>query len=166
MLKDSIKKEFNKIYQDTFDDITKYVVCRCSNIDDAKDIVQNTYLGVINALKKDKKIDKSYIYKIAKNKISDYYRFRYKIRIESIYNDEDEEKVSSPSFEESLFKKYDVNRTWKLLKKKNPVVGKIFYLYYYCEYSIKKISKELNLTESNVKNHIYRTLKELNKEMN
>ena len=51
--------------------------------------------------------------------------------------------------------------TWNFLKKKKIVIGKIFYLYYYADMSIKKISESLDLTESNVKHYLYRTLNEL-----
>ena len=41
------------------------------------------------------------------------------------------------------------------------ILAKIMYLYYYEDFTIKQIADTLNLTESNVKNYIYRTLKEL-----
>lgn len=42
------------------------------------------------------------------------------------------------------------------------MIAKIFYLYYAEDITIKDIASELKLSESNVKNHLYRTLKELN----
>lgn len=57
--------------------------------------------------------------------------------------------------------KFDTELVWKYLKKKNNNIAKIIYLYYYEDFTIKEIANSLNLTESNVKNYIYRTLKEL-----
>ena len=57
--------------------------------------------------------------------------------------------------------KFDTELVWKYLKRKNQIIAKIIYLYYYEELTIKEIANILNLTESNVKNYIYRTLNEL-----
>ena len=54
---------------------------------------------------------------------------------------------------------------WNYLKKKNPDIQRIFYLYYNLDFTIKEISEELNLKESDVKNKLYRTLKELQKNL-
>lgn len=40
-------KIFDELYYETYQDILKYVVCNCSNIDNVKDIVQNIYLEVL-----------------------------------------------------------------------------------------------------------------------
>ena len=51
---------------------------------------------------------------------------------------------------------------WAYIKgKKNQDISKIFYLYYKLELSIKDISNELKVSESYIKNLLYRTLKEL-----
>lgn len=57
--------------------------------------------------------------------------------------------------------KFDTEVVWKYLKKKNEIISRIIYLYYYDGFTIKEIANCLNLTESNVKNYIYRTLKDL-----
>ena len=52
-------------------------------------------------------------------------------------------------------------------KKENPeIIQKVFFLYYYLGLSIKEIAEELNITESNVKHYIYRTLSELKEALN
>ena len=33
--------EFSKIYDETYNDVLRYVVCKCSNISDVEDIIQN-----------------------------------------------------------------------------------------------------------------------------
>ena len=37
--------KFEKIYADSYETISKYVVCNCSNIEDVKDIIQNITWG-------------------------------------------------------------------------------------------------------------------------
>ena len=65
------------------------------------------------------------------------------------------------NLEKSVMEKFDTELVWNYLKKKGGNVSKIMYLYYYEDFTIKQIADTLNLTESNVKNYIYRTLKEL-----
>ena len=82
-----------------------------------------------------------------------------------LYNEEIStiDNVSSDyNLEESIFMKYDVDLVWKLISKKPVVVSKVIYLYYYEGYTIKEISSILNISESNVKHYIYRTINELN----
>lgn len=118
-------------------------------------------------MKKGKEVNLEYIYGIAKNKIRDYYRFSYKKRIMSLFSKHHDDLevidtlLDDSNLERDVMLKCSSEQVWDYLKKKSVIISKIFYLYYYLELSIKEISVELNLTESNVKNHIYRTLKEL-----
>lgn len=63
--------------------------------------------------------------------------------------------------EEKFIKKEDLKFIWNYLKRKKVIIFKIFYLYYYTDMNIKDIGIELNISESNVKHYLYRTLKEL-----
>ena len=155
--------KFDKLYNETHRDILKYIVLNCYNLEDAKDILQSTYLEVYKKI--DVVNDKKYIVGIAKNKIKRFYRFKYKIKNMFLYNEEISTIDNVPSdynLEESIFMKYDVDLVWKLISKKPAVVSKVIYLYYYEGYTIKEISSILNISESNVKHYIYRTINELN----
>lgn len=159
--------KFNKIYNDTYQDIVKYVVCSCKKIDDVSDIVQNIYLEVLKTLKK-KEIDKNYLMGIAKHKIKDYYRFRYRKKEISIDKEDDDnitfyDKIPSDiDISNSFIISSDIDKVWKYLKRKSILISKIFYLYYYMEYKIREIAVILNISEVNVKHYLYRTLSELN----
>ena len=153
---------FNKIYEDTYAEITKYVVLNVTNINDVADIVQNIYVGVYKSILKNKDINKAYIWGIVKKKIKDYYRFSYKYHLNTIYK-ENMDLIEDKDIKLDMSLKYDITLVWKYLRKKKVIIAKIFYLYYMEEMKIKDIAVLLNLTESNVKHYIYRTLKELNK---
>lgn len=159
--------KFNKIYNNTYQDIVKYVVCSCKKIDDVSDIVQNIYLEVLKTLKK-KEIDKNYLMGIAKHKIKDYYRFRYRKKEISIDKEEDDnitfyDKIPSDiDISNSFIISSDIDKVWKYLKRKSILISKIFYLYYYMGYKIREIAEILNISEVNVKHYLYRTLSELN----
>ncbi len=164
MINQETLKEFNSLYQKTYNDVLKYIVCKCSNIADAEDILQNVYVEVYKKLFRGAL--SKFGGKITKNKVKDYYRFRYKNKIISFFERDDNAFIdaipSDVDIEKSMFLKYDTECVWKYLKKKKAIVAKIFYLYFHLELTIKEISTELEVTESNVKYYLYRTLKELN----
>ena len=170
MLDQEALKIFEKLYEETYQEILRYIVCKCSNIEDVKDILQTVYLEVLKKLEKDisLKITKQYILGIAKNKINEYYRFNYKAKIISLFEKKDNQEIEISEtipdefdLQTYLTNKNDVEIIWNFLKKKKVIIFKIFYLYYYSDYKIKDIANTLNISEANVKNYLYRTLKEL-----
>ncbi len=168
MIDQETLKTFDILYYESYNEVLKYVICNCSNIQDIKDIVQNVYLEVIKKIKKESKvkITKQYIMGIAKNKVIDYYRFNYKNKIVSLFSNKEgiellDQIPSDYDLEDHFIKETDLKIVWEYLKKKKVIISKIFYLYYYEDYEIKEIAKVLNISESNVKNNLYRTLKEL-----
>ena len=168
MIDQETLKTFDILYYESYNEVLKYVICNCSNIQDIKDIVQNVYLEVIKKIKKESKvkITKQYIMGIAKNKVIDYYRFIYKNKLVSLFSNQEGTELldqipSDYDLEDHFIKETDLKIVWEYLKKKKVIISKIFYLYYYEDYEIKEIAKVLNISESNVKNNLYRTLKEL-----
>ena len=152
--------KFQEVYDTTYDDILKYVVCNVSSIQDVSDIIQEIYLAVYKKIKKD--ITKEYVLGIAKHKIKDYYRFRYKHK-DHIFDSEFIDEVPDHiNLLELVIYKDQIDLVWNYLNNKKVIVGKIFFLYYYKNYSIKEIANILNITESNVKHYLYRTLQEIN----
>ena len=169
MASQSNLNKFNKIYDETYSDVLRYIIIKCHDINDANDIIQEVYLEFWRILNKKELVDsniKSFIIGIAINKIKKHYTIIQRIKsiIASNKNDYNEiEKVKSNiDIEELIIKKVDWDNAWNYIKlKKNKDVAKIFYLYYVLELSIKDISRELNVGESYVKNIIFRTIKEL-----
>ena len=159
---------FDKLYNESYPNVLKYVICNCSNVEDIKDIVQNVYLELLKILQKDKSFNKgnTYILGITKNKVNEYYRFNYKAKIVSLFSKKDDFLLldsipDNVDLEEEFIKKEDLKFIWNYLKRKKVIIFKIFYLYYYTDMNIKDIGIELNISESNVKHYLYRTLKEL-----
>lgn len=162
-------KQFNKIYDDTYNKVLKYIICKCSNIEDVNDIIQETYLEVYKSLIKEKNIDNfdNYIIGIAKNKIKKHYSIFYKIKTISLFESKDDNIElldnieSNVNIEQIVLNTSNKEFIWNYLKKKKIIIQRIFYLYYELNLKIKEISKELKVSESYVKNSLYRTLKEL-----
>ena len=91
------------------------------------------------------------------------------MKIVSLFNSKDKEDSnimeSIPTnidIEKSSILKEDITFIWNYLSKKKVIVSKVFYLYFYLGYSLSEIASELNVSESNVKNYLYRTINELN----
>ena len=164
-------KKFNRIYNETYDDILKYIIIKCHNISDVNDIIQEVYLEfwkIINKKNLEESNIKNYLIGIAINKIKKHYTLIQRIKTISLFskNEQGSELIDSIkdnlNLDSLIIKNDEWSIIWKYLKvKKNQDIPKIFYLYYVLNLSIKNISKELNKSESYVKNNLYRTLKEL-----
>lgn len=163
--------KFNEIYDKTHLDLLKYVIIKCHNINDTKDIMQETYLELWNIINKKKLSDiniKSYLICIANNKIKKHYTLLQKLKTVSLFetNDKDIELIDTIEdgidINDIIIKEDNWNTIWKYIKsKKNQDIPKVFYLYYKLELSIKEISNQLKSSESYIKHLICRTLKEL-----
>ena len=86
-----ILKEFEKTYQKTYHTTLKYIICKCSNLDDVNDIVQETYVEFYKKLKENSKIKEkqAFIIGIARNKIMKYIDNKCKIKTVPIFQEND-----------------------------------------------------------------------------
>ena len=167
-------KVFIKIYDETYNNLCKYVVLKCGNAVDVPDIVQNTYMLFYRALTKKHKIEKpkEYLFKIAKNEINKFYAVKEKrLREVPVFSDNlDDEQVATMDLEELLAAEFAADRNielsdvWSYIEQQDALTIKIFVLYFRFDEKITDISKELNISESNVKNRLYRTIKRIQKE--
>ncbi len=159
-------KNFEQIYNKTYKNVLKYIISHCNKLDDVNDIIQDTYTEFYKKLKKNKNFilenEQSFIIGISKNVLKRYYRFKYQ-DIKNIVDIENEkiEIESNVDIELQFITKENVNKVWEMIKRKDIRIVKIFYLHYGLDIKIIDIAKELNLSESAVKNYIYRTIKEL-----
>lgn len=162
-------KDFEKIYNLTYNQTLKYIICKCSNIDDVNDIIQDTYVELYNILKRKGTImldnTTSYIIGIAKKKLLKHYGILYKLKKFSLWNDEDTylDIPSEFDLEDEILTRLNAKKVLEYIRKKDIMVIKVFYLYYYLDLKISQIATALALSESNVKNILYRTIKDIKK---
>lgn len=162
-------KQFEEIYQATYDRTLKYIICKCNNLEDVNDLIQETYVELYRNIQKGKiKIEniEAYIIGIAHNRIKRYYGKKQKNKVITIPFKEEKAEAndkwtSDIDLEKDIVTKENVEKVWEYLKNKDMLTAKIFYLHYVIDNKIADISKELEISESKVKNHLYRTLKEL-----
>lgn len=149
-----------------------YIVCKCSNIDDINDLVQETYAELYKILKKKEYIvlenPQNYIIGIAKKRIQRHYGILYKLNTLPMYNHandlEFEQDISDNiDIEAEIIEKLNAEKVWNFVKTKNIETFKVFYLYFYSDLKLSQIAEELNISKSNVKNLLYRTIKDIKK---
>lgn len=156
-------ENFEEIYNDTYERTLRYIICNCFNIDDVNDLLQETYLELYKLLQRKKKIELdnyyNYIIGIAKIRIKRHYGKSNKSSF--VIENNEIEIPDNIDIEADTITKLNAEKVWKFIKQKDITVVKVFYLYYYTELKIFQIAEELKLTESNVKNFLYRTIKEI-----
>lgn len=169
MANQSNLEKFNEIYENTYQSVLHYVVCKCANLSDVNDIVQEVYIEVYKKIITKHKIKntKAYVIGIAKHKIYQYYGYLYKFKTISLFSKEKndieliDKIVDETDIKQLVFNKCDLEAAWNYLKTKSSNIQKIFYLYYHAQLTIKEIAHTLSVKESYVKNCLYRTLNEL-----
>lgn len=164
------KETFEFLYNNTYNNVLKYTICHCRNLDDVNDIIQEIYTDLYKTIVNKKYINlenvESYIIGIAKNKIKRHYTSKKEDALMQIENEKMEQFSDNEiDIEKDLITKDNVLQVWKYLKNKSELTTKIFYLYYVMELPIRTIANDMKITESNVKNHLYRTLKELKEKL-
>lgn len=163
---------FEDIYNQTYHKVLQYIVCKCKNLDDVNELIQDTYVELYKTLYTKRSIktqdENAYVIGIAKNIIKKYYKNHYKekLNIISISKDREEDDIQIPDdfdLEADIINNENIEEIWNYLNDKNVTIAKIFYLYYAVGLKISEISQELKIKESTIKNYLYRTLKELKK---
>ncbi len=167
---------FNNIYDSTNKKVLAYITAKCGNTSDISDIFQETYMELYAVLVKKGtnyvKNSEAFVIKIAKQKIFRYYSLsqRLKSMVPMInINEEGEEfniadlEIDSFSVDKIVSEKMLIAQVNQFLSTKPVDIRKIFYLFYYMNMPISEIALLLSMSESNVKNKLYRTIKELRK---
>ena len=170
----NIASRFEEIHNSTYKATVAFITAKCKNTADISDILQETYMELYKVLiKRGAEYitnEKAFVLRIAKHKVALHYSLMEKLRIFVSMNaiSEDEEEVDLSNFEVNAFtmEDYVVNqilleKARQFVQSKSDDIKKVFYLFYDAGLSIPEIAKSLSMSESNVKNKLYRTIKEL-----
>lgn len=168
-MKQTKEEILQQVYNDTYESILRYVIAKCNNIDDAKDILQNVYFNFYKALEK-REIENytKYLFGIAKNEIYKTYGVLgiiknnlpiFSLTATELEFNKDDALIVNEDFDINLL----CDEIYTYLQKGDKLIWRIFILHFKCDMKIKDISSTLNISESTVKNKLYRTIKELKK---
>ena len=97
-------EKFDEVYNESYRDISRYVVVSSNNIGDVQDILQNIYLEVYKNIGKVK--DKNYVFGIAKNVMKKYYRFKFMKKSDEVLYDNISDNIN---LEKSVMEKFDTD---------------------------------------------------------
>ena len=170
---------FDEIYNSTNKTVLTFITAKCGRVADINDIFQDTYLELYQLLNKRGADyvtnEKALVLRIAKRKVAKYYSLmeRLKIFVSITTTNEDGEEIELPELEADTFltEDFTINQMMfetvrKAIEQKPETVKKVFYLFYDVGLTIPEIAKELSISESSVKNNLYRTIKELRNLLN
>ncbi|SFC32121.1 RNA polymerase sigma factor [Clostridium uliginosum] len=173
MEQNNIEEVLTDIYNITYDDVLRYVVSKCRSSSDIADLMQNIYLNFYKALKNKREIlePKKYLIRIARNEIYKHYGIlKMAQNYVPVFSSDDEMEFQrfecNLKIESDYESKLLCKEIWNYLEKKDLLTFKIFILYFKNDLKIKDIGKSLNISESTVKNRLYRTMNEMNNEFN
>ncbi len=162
---------FNKVYDETINSLTKYVISKCGNILDAEDILQNIYARFYQRILKKGYSDidspEAFLVSIAKFEFKSYYASKKKASVTESFSDytdeqmvliENEMSKTQKNFDDVLCNKLLAREIFEDIATTDEVTGKIFYLYFVCDMRLADIAEALNMNLSAVKNKLYRTI--------
>lgn len=106
---------------------------------------------------------KTWLYKIASNKIIDSYRSTYYKYVTVVENIEEDSLIYESGLEESLEMKEDVNEILDIVNTFNTNHQQIFRLKVFGDMTFSEIGSLLEISESTVKTRYYSTIKKIKK---
>lgn len=163
---------FNSTYDEMYDKVLAYIVKKCNNLDYVEDIAQETFGEFYKLLEsrgvKYIKNRNAIVFRIAKTKVFKYYSLRDKLKKIVPLKKTDKEgseydyiQVENYDIEDKIVNESLLKEIWSIIKSMPVTVQKVFVLHYYFDKTIKEVAEELNLTESNVKHKLYRTIEKI-----
>ena len=163
-----VSLHFNSVYDEYFDEIRRFTAIRCSDPDTLTDLLQEIWFEYYKTVAKKgtdyAKEPIALLYKIARRKTARFFSLKRKLMKIIPLNDEEGE-ILLPDIqtdaEEKALSSIEAERIWEFLSSYPAETRKIIYLYFYEDISLPEISRATGLSLSNVKNKLYRTLKEL-----
>lgn len=162
---------FRDIYSACFRDITRYAVVRCRTLSDVEDLVQDTFLALYRQLAAGKNIrdPRAYLYRVCDRELARRYQANQReARNVPLFSEADgfpEEELEAsqemPAFASAAEKRELLLRVFDDITAMPPETAKCFTLFYMYDMPLRQIAAALGLSESDVKNRIYRSRKKL-----
>ncbi len=167
----SHEEYFNRVYEQTNKSVSRYVVSKCGDFQDAEDIIQNIYTRFYRRITQkgyeDIESPEAFLINIAKFECRTYFSGKKKndkVTSFSDYTEEEmvkiEEEMSRPQkrLEDVMADKLLAKQIFDDIMKSDKLTGQIFYLYFACDMKLEDIAEQLEISLSTVKNKLYRTI--------
>jgi RNA polymerase sigma-70 factor (ECF subfamily) len=159
----------NQLIDHFQNDIFRYVYYRVNSQADAEDLTQDIFIQVIKRIHtvKDHTLFKAWLYKIARNRIVDFFRKKRILFFMGTTNDiesENREQVEKDSFEAEVHQKEFTMHLKTLSNVLSRWEKEIFLMRFIDDLDIKEIAQALGKNENTVKTHLYRALQKFKKD--
>ena len=149
--------------------IYRMIFYRTRSAMDAEDLTQDVMLKAYKNIRHLKSSDvfRSWLYRIAMNRVKDYYR---KKQFRSLFGagstdeegfHETAEMAVAPEVEGGLSKKDFWRQISRMLTRLSALEKEVFLLRFFDQLTIKEISAALHKSESSIKTHLYRALRKV-----
>ncbi len=174
--KTDINSYFNSVYDDTIKSVTRFIVSKCGNFEDAEDMVQNVYTRFYQRISQkgyeDIESPEAFLINIAKFECKTYFSVKKKNEKVSSFADYSEEEMinieaemSKPqkSLEDIMCNKLLAKKIFDDIVNTDEMTGQIFYLHFVCDMKLEDVATSLDVKLSTVKNKLYRTIERLRK---
>lgn len=160
--KESKTQNFISVYKNHIDEIYQYVLLRTGfDVPLAEDITQDIFLDVFKGLRSFKGLcsERTWIFKIAKNKLFDYYRKQYSQKAEILaLDDQMADELSDPkqSIEEHLQVTFESQQVRECLSQLPQQYRILLLLKYVEEISVKEIAQIIDKSPKSVESMLQR----------
>lgn len=159
----------NELISLYYKEIYTYIYMQLSDKDLAMDITQEVFMNMLESLHRfdeSKALFRTWLYRIATNKIIDYYRskqYKYRNLFENVDNIELKE---NDNFIVKLENKEDVEKIQNIVNSLDTQNQEIFRLKIFSEMKFDEISDILNIPVSTIKSKYYRLINKVKNEFN
>ncbi len=160
------RKIFSKIYDQHIDKIYRFIFFKVNSQEIAQDLTSETFLRGWESFKNGNKIEnpQAFLYKIARNLVTDHYREKGKVKIVSA----DYVKITDPrtNLEEKAILNSDLDTIRLALTSLKENYQNVIIWHYLDDLSISEIAKILDKSEEATRVQLHRALKSLRATIN
>ncbi|MFH1509947.1 MAG: sigma-70 family RNA polymerase sigma factor [Candidatus Nealsonbacteria bacterium] len=154
------RKEFGKIYDQYINKIYRFVFLKVSSEDIAQDICSETFVKCWEFYKKNTiENHQAFIYRVARNLVTDYYRKKGRAQVVSV----DNMPILDPeaNLEEKAIFASDLDQVRLALNDLKEDYQNVIVWYYLDDLPIKKVAEMMDKSEQNTRVILHRALKSL-----
>lgn len=146
--------DYERIVEENIDFVYRAAVCYCKNIRDAEDIVQNTFLKLLQSEQEfqDKEHLRKWLVRVAVNECKNMWKSYWNKNVISLETLEYEKEAKCTDEQRELL---------QAVMGLAPKYRIVIHLYYYEGYHVKEIAEMLHISESNVQIRLMRARKKL-----